>query len=209
MEVVEVAYNRVASNLTEIANSPPVADDLRLIIPYIFIDVWAIIDALDKFRILYQKFPNMEYSVNSEMVPLAELLKSFRNIRNVQDHLYANAQNIAATGEGAFGTLEWMTVFVDPIPSCWKCIIRPGTLDRELDFRTESMTIILNDVTTNITLKIAGHVGNISMLISQLRLRIKNLEDSLGKAIKSNGLENSPVSSDFFSRQGFVIGSYE
>lgn len=207
IEVVEVAYNRLLKCLTEVANDPPSGNELSLIIPYVFIDVWVIVDALDKFRNLYQNFPGMKYSQSPEVVPLAELMESFRQIRNVQDHLYSSAQKVAANGEGAFGMLEWMTLFADPVPSCWKCVIRPGTIDRFIDTKVDSMTTTFNEITDNVTLKIAGHTGNISSIIPQLKLRIENIEKAVQKSISVNNIGDFPVASDFFSRQGFVLSS--
>ena len=98
-DIIEVGYARLRQSLTEIALAPPDSDQLAALSPAVFLDAWAVVDAVDRFRMLYQQMPGIRSS-EPELgkQTLAEVAAPFRDLRNVADHLAQRADFVVARG---------------------------------------------------------------------------------------------------------------
>ncbi len=124
VEIMELAYGRLKETLTNIALDPPTSADLRKVGPHAFLDAWAMVDAVDRFRMLYQQMPGIKFGPPVPGIePLKTVTQPFRDLRNVADHLSQRADFVVARGGAALGTLTWLTYcqFAEsafaPIPS--------------------------------------------------------------------------------------------
>ena len=110
VDIMELAYGRLRETLTNIALNPPTSATLPKIAPHAFLDAWAMVDAVDRFRMLYQQMPGINFGPPTHGVePLKTVTQPFRKLRNVADHLSQNADLVVARGDAALGTLTWVT----------------------------------------------------------------------------------------------------
>lgn len=201
-EIIEFAYKRLQLNLTGLAVDPPKPSRLQNMSSLIFLDAWAMIDAIDRFRILYQNMPGMKLVKSSpDVQPLAQSLETIRQLRNVADHLSQRADYVVARDGAALGSLSWFTGFKKEPPALWSCTLRPGTLRSEPVFKPPSVPKSLDWPTGGITLKAGGFEGNLSGSLFHIELRIRHFESQLDQAFKEFGPSGTPVCNDFFARE--------
>ena len=129
VEIADLAHKRLRETLTHIATVDPNDLDLQTCTTHAFLDAWAMVDAIDRFRMLWQQLPN---ATPAELPPGAEPFKEvsqpFRHLRNVADHLSQRADFVVSKGGAALGTLTWFTGIDLTPPRGWMCTLRPGTI---------------------------------------------------------------------------------
>lgn len=205
VEIIDLAYGRLRDTLTRVALNPPSSSELSYISSHAFLDAWAIVDAIDRFRMLYLQMPGISFPpAKPGVVTLEEAIKSFRDLRNVADHLAQRADFVVSRGGAALGTLSWLTGFkIDPI-TAWYCTLRPGTVHAKPEFRKEPLVSTLDWPTDGITLVAGGYEGNLSSVRYHIEIRVKHFEEQLRKAFDEFNLADSPTASDVFTRQAYT-----
>ncbi|WP_432745945.1 hypothetical protein ABXJ76_08300 [Methylobacter sp. G7] len=205
VEIIDLAYGRLRDTLTRAALQPPSSSEVPDMSSQAFLDAWAMVDAIDRFRMLYLQMPGISFSPPKPgVVTLEEALKPFRDLRNVADHLAQRADFVVSRGSAALGTLSWLTGFkIDPI-TAWYCTLRPGTVHAQPEFRKELFVSTLDWPTDGITLVAGGYEGNLSSVRPHIELRVKHLEEQLKNAFDKLNLADSPTASDVFTRQAYT-----
>lgn len=203
VEIMDVGFDRLRVGLTQAALNPPNANDLPRLGAELFLDAWAIVDAIDRFRQFYLGFPGMTRGKDDKTPPLSESLQTFRNLRNVGDHLSQRADEVVAKGEGAaLGELTWLTgERLLPTVVGWHCVLRPGTLMTKPTIPTKPIITTLDWPTDNICLKAGGYQGNLSQVRPHIAARIRHLEAQLNKVFSKPEQDHVPVMNDFFGRR--------
>lgn len=206
IEMIDLAYSRLRENLTNIALNELTPKTLIQSSPAVFLDAWAIVDAIDRFRMLYTQMPGMTHvSASPSIESLKDVTEQVRKLRNVADHLSQRADYVVSQGGAALGTLTWLTGFkVDP-PTLWYCTLRPGTIRIKPEFRKDPILTTIDWPTDQIYLSAGGYEANLSEVLPHIEIRVKHLEGQLENAFKSNGLSEHPVASDVFLRQAYQI----
>lgn len=203
VEIMDVAFGRLRNGLTRAALEPPQAADLPLVNAGLFLDAWAVVDAVDRFRQLYLEFPGMtRVSSAPEIQPLRVALQSFRDLRNVADHLAQRSEFVLAKGDGAaLGELTWLTgAQSHPEVIAWHCVLRPGTLRFEAGPPQLPIETTLDWPTDFICLKAGGYQGNLSRVRDHIAGRVRHLESQLTSIFSRPEHENVPVINDYFGR---------
>lgn len=204
VEMIDLAYSRLRENLTYLALSQITPDQLRQTSTHVFLDAWAIVDAIDRFRMLYSQMPGMT-PVQSEpkIKSLAEITKPFRELRNVADHLSQRADFVVSKNGSALGVLTWITGFeINPL-AIWLCTLRPGTIKAAPEFHQDSILTTIDWPTDQITLSAGGFEGNFSAVLQHIELRIKHFENQLENALKDI-IDIHPVANDVLSKKPFI-----
>ena len=203
-EIIDLAYKRLRDTLTKTALNPPSSSDIPKISTRAFLDAWAMIDAIDRFRMLYQQMPGISFSQPKEGVEtLSEVLKPFRNLRNVADHLAQRVDFVVSRDSAALGTLSWLTGFKIVPTTAWYCTLRPGTLRKQPEFRKEQLVSTLDWPTDRIIIVAGGYEGNLSSVRPHIQVRIKHFEGQLKKAFNELNLQDGPTANDLFTRQAY------
>lgn len=204
-EIIELAYERLENSLTEIALIPPCSKDLPRKSASVFLDAWAIIDAIDRFRMLYQMMPGISFS---EPAVKGDTLKAsaqpFRDLRNVADHLAERADFIVSKKGSALGVLTWITGYQIEPEQVWHCTLKPGTMHVEPELKNEQLEVAIHWPTDRITLMAGGYEGNISSFLPQITKRVQHFEKQLEEAFLCEELRTSPVASDAFLRVSYA-----
>jgi hypothetical protein len=203
IEVMDIGFGRLRNGLTKAALEPPLPPDLPLVGAGLFLDAWAVVDAIDRFRQFYLRFPGMEYLAPSDQIPpLSETLQNFRNLRNVGDHVVDRADAVVAKGGAALGELTWLTgAQVLPKVVAWHCNLRPGTLRSQPTIPSTPLETTLDWPTDYICLKAGGYQGNLSQVRIHIAGRVRHLESQLNKTFSKPEFERVPIINDFFSRR--------
>lgn len=206
VEIIDLAYCRLRDTLTQLALEPPTSELLQAASPAVFLDAWAIVDAVDRFRMLYQQMPGITFAAPEAGVEtLKDATQPFRDLRNVADHLAQRADFVVARGGAALGVLSWVTGFkIDP-PTLWFCTLRPGTIRTPPDFRQDPITTTVDWPTDRICLIAGGHEGNLSSIRPHIERRVKHFEAQLQSAFAKLGVMDGPAANDVFLRQAYQL----
>lgn len=205
-EIIDLAYSRLEKALTKIALEPPSSEELPNVVPYLFLDAWAIVDAVDRFRMLYQQMPGINFSPPEPGIEtLTEVTQTFRDLRNVADHLAQRAEYVVANNGAALGTLTWITVFkADPI-TLWFCTLRPGTIRTDPKFRQEPLLTTIEHPTDHICLTAGGYEGNLSTVRPHIKRRVNHFEEQLESNLGKTKNMHTYTASDLFMRQPYEM----
>jgi hypothetical protein len=204
VEIMDLAYNRLRETLTKIALDPPSPTTLPKIVPFIFLDAWAMIDAIDRFRMLYDQMPRIKFGPPIAGIdPLKTVIQPFRELRNIADHLSQRADLVISKCGAALGTLTWLTAFkLDPM-TLWLCTLRPGTIRTMPEFLNEPIVSKLNWPTDRICLSAGGVEVSLSDIRPHIERRVRHFEDQLKSEFDRLGITEAPAASDVFLRQPF------
>lgn len=203
IEIMDVAYGRLRDSLTHMALNPPASEELQDISAHVFLDAWGFVDALDRFRMLYMKFPGMKPRTEKVSIPsLLEATQEFRNLRNVADHLAQRAEFVVSRNGAALGELSWLTgAQLIPKVIAWHCTLRPGTLRSIPTMQTDPIISTLDWPTDSIRLSAGGHEGNLSAVRAHIAVRVRHLEAQLQRVFQAPTQMHVDVISDVFSRR--------
>ena len=164
IEISGLSYTRFCHGLTELAVKQ--SEDFRgSKFTHIFLDAWAFIDAVDRFRCLWEMQPNSgrickEFSPSS----VRSRLQPVRDVRNVSAHIAQKVDQIVALNSSALGSINWVT-FISHKPLKVKTyFIRPGVMSGRIkgQFAMPSGVVDFIHGSGCISLTIGKHVVNLS-----------------------------------------------
>lgn len=206
VEIIDLAYSRLRDTLTYIATENPNTLDLPTVSAHAFLDAWAMVDAIDRFRMLCQQMPGAKQTLPTpDAVPLKTVTKPFRDLRNVADHLSTRADFVVSRGGAALGTLSWFTGFkVDP-PTGWMCTLRPGTIRQEPKQTKEPVTMTVDWPTDQICLSAGGYTANLSSVLPHIEIRVERLEASIRNSLEKLGKLDAPAASDLLTKNPYQL----
>ena len=206
IDIMTLAYERLRETLTHAASSEPNSIDIPSVVTHAFLDAWAMVDAIDRFRTLYQQMPGISFgSPTPGIETLKAVTEPFRNLRNVADHLSARADFVVSRGGAALGTLTWLTVSeVGPVKA-WFCTLRPGTIQTEPAPSWQPILVRQDLPTDQICLSAGGYEANLSSIRPHIEIRVRHFESELTEAIKKLGVADRPVASDLLMKQRYEL----
>lgn len=124
VQISGLSYVRLCKSLTSIARIRN-CDDFS----HVFLDAWAFIDAVDRFRFLWQEQPS--YSILAkhcqEKSSLSEL-QDIRNVRNVSAHIAQKIDQIVSLNSSVLGAISWVTLLSENPLNISTHFIRPGIM---------------------------------------------------------------------------------
>lgn len=127
-QIADHAYRRLCFALKEQATCSNHARSHDSFVP-IFLDAWAFIDAVDRFRLLWQMQPS------SDRLPdyfspkkVQGKLQGIRDLRNVSDHVAQKIDQIVALNSSVLGSISWVSLINEHPLHIKTCFIRPGIM---------------------------------------------------------------------------------
>lgn len=207
VQIIDLAYDRLCETLTSAAVESSEKIDVSELSTHAFLDAWAIVDAMDRFRMLCQQIPGSNKKTPSpEIPPLSESMNSLRLLRNVSDHLAQRIPYVIAHDGCALGILTWFTlVEIDP-PIGFLCTLRPGTVRKEPPMDMPPVTITNMEWPTGfISLKAGEHEVNLTELIPHVTARVKAIEESVEESLLKVGLLEAGAASDVLTRKPYQV----
>jgi hypothetical protein len=200
-EIAGLAYARLQQHLTHIALEDDGKNVDDAIFTAAFLDAWALVDVIDRFRALWLLMPN---AVLRDPPPgkksFTELTEPLRNLRNVADHLAQRAEYVVSRSGCALGELSWYTGRPPDGRKGIICTIVPGTIRPGSRFAVNPAGQKVELPTGLIHLTAGEYTVNLSELIPEMAFRIKDLEKGLERSIADSGLEPAERGADLLIR---------
>ena len=208
-DIAEFAYDRLCQTLTAVASSkdPRPVDEKTF--TSAFVDAWAIVDSVDRFRSLWQLLPGrIDPPEKPPQQSFGELTKPIRDLRNVADHLAQRSDYVVSTGGTALGVLTWCTREANVEGAVATCALIPGTRNWEsVKFVNPADDPLFVGPTAMIRLSAGEHVGDLSAVMPILAARVVDLEAALEQAFREGGVAGEQAGSDiFFAFRGWLDG---
>jgi hypothetical protein len=196
-EILGIAYPRLQGTLTEMALQEIRSESLTRYSASAFLDAWAIVDAIDRFRILWKLVPGKnELPLKKGETTFQEVSEPIRRLRNVADHLGQRADYMVARQGTALGELSWCTRLNLDCTNGICCLLIPGTFiegDRHGVLPNGSKW---EGLTGLIHLTAGDHKANLSSIISDIGFRLKQFEESLEQSFKKAGINGQRAGAD-------------
>lgn len=201
-EFVALSYERLRDTLTSLAlNSDSSKEATRRLISCAFLDAWAIVDAVDRFRTLWSQIrSDIGTPRNIDQDSSDKLLSSFRDLRNVADHLAQRADYVISRKGTALGAISWLTAMQRQPLVLLICTILPGTV-------TENAQEVLSPTgrsfpwpTGSISLEAGGYKACLCDAIPIIELHIRFLEAVVMSGTTDKPLSELRAASDVVSR---------
>ena len=201
VEIASLAYNRLKRILTKIAEEQINEEERGALYTPAFLDAWAIVDAIDRFRTLDNQFPHaiIEEPKNQESSGLSDF-SAIRNVRNVADHLSQRMDYVLSKKGTALGILSWCTMTSVEKKECVSCSIIPGTVGKRTGPLVNPAGKNIELPTGLITLTAGEHTADLSASITLMETRTRSLEKQLDAFIESNNLTGDRAGADLFVR---------
>lgn len=173
-----------------------------------FLDAWAFIDAVDRFRSLRYKMPGLNLSSSVDGQPgFQSLTQPVRDLRNVADHLATRVPYVAAHQSPALGVLTWLTVNDLASAIGYSCMLLPGTTATMTQQVVNPAGRELTLGTSMIHLAAGEYRVCLSDVTSLLRDRIGKLEQTLAAQLPSQVPNASTSGSDIVLAVAMTLGS--
>jgi hypothetical protein len=208
-EVSWLAHSRLDATLTWLVDCDENDLDRRGMINSAYLDAWALVDAIDRFRSLWTILPRPS-GTNPPGVPtFSEMSQDVRKLRNITDHVAQMIDYVAAHNSPVMGAISWITYQPEDMSRFYTCVIGMGTAKK-------SMWEFVNPAgldpfcgpsgrTAEIHLAAGKHRANLSRLIPEMQRRIKQLEDGLENSVRHHGLDKNQFVGDIFVKIPAVI----
>lgn len=208
-EIAGLAYSRLELVLTWLVlNTNDANHPNRQAYVAAFMDAWAFVDAIDRFRVLWKKLPGFPFSEEgkAKQEQFENLTQPVRDLRNVADHLAQRADLVASSGNPALGLLTWVTYLNDSSDQGFTCLLAPGT-------RTYAKWMAVNPAegghfsvprrTGAIHLAAGKFRANLSAVVPEIKLRVHELERLIETSVKAAGLEGQQAGGGHFIALAF------
>lgn len=128
VQIVDFSYMRLCQALTQLAVGHR-SESGNSAFTHVFADAWAFVDAVDRFRNLWQMQPNAgrlpeEYSAGA----VRSQLQAIRDIRNVSAHIAQKIDQIVSLNASVLGAINWVTLLSQSPLKVKSYFIRPGIM---------------------------------------------------------------------------------
>lgn len=186
-QIVDMSYRRLCQALTHIA-----LGETSSRFAHVFLDVWALIDAADRFRSLWELQPNAatiphQYSPSA----LRSRLQDIRNVRNVSAHIAQKIDQIVSLNSSVLGAISWVSLLSHTPLRVKTYFIRPGIMHGSVlgQFAMPSGEINFTHDSGCISVYAGRHEANLSEAYEAVRSTVEYAEEKLKVAFQGAALE--------------------
>ncbi|QQS40351.1 MAG: hypothetical protein IPM63_13415 [Acidobacteriota bacterium] len=198
-EIASFAYERLKRVLTQIASEETPQSERGALFTPAFLDAWAVVDAIDRFRGLYKLFPGAQLKEGDKSDEKArDTLQKIRDVRNVTDHMAQLMDHILSRKSAALGMLSWCTMVSVEQGRCLSCSIIPGTLGRQSAPTVNPAGRDIELPTGLISLSAGEHSADLSDAMSVMTSRVKDIETQIEKFVNEHKLDENQAGADLF-----------
>lgn len=194
-EIICLAYSRLKLSLTKIAHDDD-ASHSKKDITSAYLDAWAIVDAVDRFRLLWRLAPGREDDDSDNTREFEEQAKAIKKLRDVSDHLAQRVDYIVANNGTALGILGWFTATKEDGSQGVICTLAPGTIQKGSHPVVNPWGRSGEYPTSMIQLSAGEYTACLSDVLPHMGKIIKGIEASISEFLRKNGLEGQQAGSD-------------
>jgi hypothetical protein len=198
IEIAGLAYTRLEESLTAIAMAKASGmDSSSHKITAVYLDAWAFVDAIDRFRSLLKCFPNAKTVPRTDGdQTLAEITAPIRKLRNVADHLAQRIDYLISKKSTALGTLTWYTTPDPDKDHVLFCALIPGTIGNTIPQLVNLADKRSNSQTFDIHLEAGEYRACLSDVYTEIRRRVTQIEASLITCFEKQGWDGQAAGAD-------------
>lgn len=197
-----VAFKRLDAALTWLVDSQPEDPNWHEVQTEAFLDAWALVDAIDRFRSLWNVHVGKNVVVPPGKTAFRDLSLDVRNVRNVTDHLDTRLDYVAAHGSPTMGAITWCTLDRNSKTRFKTCVLTAGTAKKGMWQFVNPAGLDLftgpSGRTCEIHIAAGEHRANLSKIIPAMETRVRDLEKGLEAEFQRLGLEGKQAGADFF-----------
>lgn len=180
-DIATLAYERLRQTLTKIAREKIEPGLLRPLQTEAFVDAWALVDSIDRFRQLDLLFPQaLPRDQRPELLTFLESTEPIRALRNVADHLAQRADQVVACEGTALGLIRWYTVLTSH--EGLSCTLVPGRMQDGEFALVNPLGKSIHPPTCLIELTAGEHTASLSDAIGLLRNRVAQIEQAIAES---------------------------
>lgn len=196
-EIAEFSYRRLQEILALIATQDHGTDERAILFTSAFVDSWAIVDSIDRFRSLWQRLPipgqpRREARAGSFL----QTSQPIRELRNVADHLAQRADYVVAKNGSALGVLSWVTIPNANEMRGLSCAIIPGTVQKTRAKVPMPMGRVVELPSDMIELKAGEFSASLSDQLAKVREIVASIERSLDTEFRAKGVRDPNPNTD-------------
>lgn len=187
-ETIDVAMERLQRQLDNLATTGKTGDLAHKSFAEAFIDAWAIVDALDRFRQLYVMFVRQtpEYADFSFSDRYFDQIKK---LRDVDQHISKKVEQVVAKKGTALGVLRWTTLLFDGSNSIIESVLLPGSPHEvHHDFSLPHFLSEPLSATPRVVLEAGPYRAELNECINRAKEILRSIEVQVAAAIASAGL---------------------
>ncbi|WP_374295316.1 hypothetical protein [Acinetobacter sp.] len=161
LEIIDFSYKRLYQELTKLSKLTQYQKNYT----HVYVDMWAVIDAIDRFRCLWIM------QANSIAIPspysteeINGSLQQVRNIRNVSSHMAQKIDQIIALNSSVSGSISWVSVKnIQPL-NIHTFVVRSGIINGKVSFQFSIPKEKINFIegTGNIIIELGAYTINLS-----------------------------------------------
>lgn len=132
IEMIDVAYNRLAKSLLAISSRRPNAST-KVHMAGPFLDAWSMVDSMYRLRLLIRQLPGVKKRSFPEAEVFIRETGSYESFRHAIQHLDQELKNMPTTGFPVWGTITWVTFTTSNFSDVRVYSITPGQLQTRTD----------------------------------------------------------------------------
>lgn len=185
-ELADFAYDRLAATLATLAQNARV-QQTRGEFTAAFLDAWAVVDGIDRFRTLLKLMPNLTLLPPADgKRTFEERMQVIRGLRNVADHLAQRADYVVAQRGTALGILSWLMPLSEDGTRGRTCVIVPGTLPEYSQPFVQPVGRTIERPCGQIHLKAGEHSASLSEAVRDTRQMVGHMEAALARTLAAS-----------------------
>ena len=167
----------------------------------VFLDAWALVDAIDRFRQLWTSMPGAVFGDPLPNEPsFAQIAQPVRELRNVADHPVQRADYVVAERTPPLGIISWVTLLEPGGREGLTCVLRPGTFVPGCSaylVNAASGAIPPGQQTAMIHLEAGEHRADLSAVVAAFAVRVLDLETGVARMLRELDLSDPGAGSDY------------
>lgn len=183
-QIAIYAYTRLCKSLSELSFASANNQKYPHEFTGIFLDAWACVEAIDRFRQLWHLQPASE-TIPGEFSPIivSEKLQSIRDLRNVSAHVAQKIDQIASLNSSVSGLIRWITMLSKEPVVANTYFIRPGIIFGDL--KTQLLLPVGETIFTHETGSVMLQAGTHEANLSQAYMTICKTVDFAEQHLRS------------------------
>jgi hypothetical protein len=178
VQIVDLSYKRLCQALTDLTVDQTLEKN-NAKFAHIFLDAWAFVDAVDRFRNLWGLQPNAKNLPQKfSRTTLNIQLQNMRNIRNVSDHVAQRVDHIQSLNSSISGEIKWLTEISQAPSQIKSCFIRPGILRDSVSMKLsiDVESLFFTNGSGSVFVKAGKYEANLSLAYQFIRSIIESEE---------------------------------
>jgi hypothetical protein len=189
VEMAGHAYDRLAKSLQRAAVADIPDQEAIQLVPLCFLDAWAIIDSVNRLRVLLNRLPQFKKNAHSLQIFLRKT-GVVEDLRNTVQHLDTEIDKLSANGLSVWGDLTWLVLLDATVGKFKVGLLVSGTQFGASHAMPNLAGVEMHEAVDHITLAADGKEVDLSNVMRAMTTFVEKLEEVLTPQFKQH--ESAP-----------------